>query len=352
MSNNKKNASSRRERILASPQFRDGRFQNTEPVGSGLKKGYKLEVFNGFLFQSKKLRIPPAPLPSVDPLPVWKTPPPSGLRVTWLGHSALLFEFNNIRILTDPMFGPRASPVGFAGPRRFQPAPIDVANLPPLDAVLISHDHYDHLDQPTILQLAKKPEIAPRFITSLGVGAHLEAWGIAPDRITELDWWEQTTIDQSTNSVTLTATPAQHFSGRGITNRDQTLWSSFVLQNAHHRLFFGADSGLTPEYAEIARRLGPFDLTMLEIGAFHPAWADIHLGPRGALEAMKLLGGGRLLPIHWGTFDLGLHPWDEPVEDLFQLAGQYPETHLLMPPPGQPIEPTTLTELTTPWWRS
>ena len=262
----------------------------------------------------------------------------------------MLFEFNNIRILTEPMFGERASPVGFAGPRRFQPAPITVADLPPLDAVLISHDHYDHLDQPTILQLAKKPEIAPRFITSLGVGSHLEAWGIAPDRITELDWWEQTAVANSNDTLTLTATPAQHFSGRGLT-RDQTLWSSFVLKNEHHSMFFGADSGLTPEYADIARRLGPFDLSMLEIGAFHPAWANIHLGPQGALDAMKLIGGGRLLPIHWATFDLGLHPWDEPAEDLLKFAAQHPETQLIMPLPGQPIEPTALTTLNTPWWR-
>lgn len=339
----------RRERILASPNFRDGRFHNTAPVGAGLKSGYKLELMNGFLFQSKKPRIPPAPLPADDPRPIWQSAPRTGLRTTWLGHSSMLLEFNDIRILTDPMFGPRASPVGFAGPRRFQPAPIIVDDLPPLDAVLISHDHYDHLDHPTILQLTEKPEIAPRFITSLGVGAHLEAWGIAPDRITELDWWENITLE----SLTITATPAQHFSGRGLTDRNSTFWSSFVLQDPDHTVFFGADSGLTPEFSDIARRFGPFDLCMLEIGAYHPAWGDIHLGPHNALEAMRLLGGGHLLPIHWGTFDLGLHPWNQPIEDLLELATQQTHTRLVLPRPGQPIEsPDSSTNLTTPWWRN
>jgi L-ascorbate metabolism protein UlaG (beta-lactamase superfamily) len=242
------------------------------------------------------------------------------------------------------MLGNRASPLGFAGPRRFQPPAVDASGLPGLDAVVISHDHYDHLDRASILAIAG---LEVPFITSLGVGAHLESWGISPERIIELDWWEQTRVPGT--EVVVTATPSQHFSGRGIADRNRTLWSSFVLQGPHHKIFFGADTGLTPEYTDIGNRFGPFDLSMLEIGAFHPAWSDIHLGPEGALEALAMLGGGPLLPVHWGTFDLATHGWDDPPEQLL-ARGTEEGVQLIMPPMGQPVEPARV-EGVDPWWR-
>jgi L-ascorbate metabolism protein UlaG (beta-lactamase superfamily) len=270
-------------------------------------------------------------------------PPASGLRVTWLGHSTLLIEIDGLRVLTDPVWGKRASPVAFAGPKRFHPPPAALAALPPLDVVIVSHDHYDHLDRPTITQLATSP--VP-FITSLGVGTHLEKWGVPAERITEMDWWEQVEI----GGVTITAGPAQHFSGRGLKDRNTTLWASYHLRGPRHSFLFGADSGLTPEFSEIGKRLGPFDVVALEVGAYHPAWGDIHMGPVNAVTARELLGSGAFLPIHWGTFNLALHPWDEPPETVLRLAPTRGIT-LLMPKLGEPVEPTRA-PMVDPWWRT
>lgn len=289
-------------------------------------------------------RVPSTPLPLVDPVPLWTKPPASGLRVTWLGHSTLLLEIEGIRVLTDPVWGNRASPLPFAGPKRFHPPPARLDSLLPLDAILVSHDHYDHLDRPTILELAKTRAATP-FITSLGVGERLERWGIPSRRITELDWWEQTPI----RDVTITAAPAQHFSGRGIKDRNTTLWSSFHFSGPRHSFFFGADTGLTSEYEDIARRFGPFDLVALEIGAYHPSWGDIHLGPANALSAYQMLASGAFLPIHWGTFNLAIHPWSEPAETLVTLGSRI-GAPLVMPKLGAPVEPLQSIGV-DPWWR-
>lgn len=313
-------------------------------MSPGLKPGVERPTMREFLCPDEH-RIPSSPLPLVNPLPFWDKRPSSGLRVTWLGHSTLLIETDGVCILTDPVWGNRASPLPFAGPKRFHPPPAPLAALPPLDAIIVSHDHYDHLDRPTIRTLAETRRETP-LITSLGVGERLERWGIPAKRITELDWWEKTDV----RGVTITASPAQHFSGRGIKDRNSTLWSSFHLRGPRHSVLFGADSGLTAEYSEIGKRLGPFDLVALEIGAYHPAWGDIHLGPANALGAYRLLGSGALLPIHWGTFNLAVHPWSEPAETLVAL-GAPARVPLVMPKLGAPVEPTQWTGV-DPWWRA
>jgi L-ascorbate metabolism protein UlaG (beta-lactamase superfamily) len=332
----------RLERMKASPRF-DGRaFRNTHPVSSGFKPGVERPTMRELLCAGEG-RIPSAPLPLVNPLARWAKRAESGLRVTWLGHSTLLIELDGVRVLTDPVWGNRASPLPFAGPKRFHPPPAPLAALPPLDAVIVSHDHYDHLDRPTIRALAKTQ--VP-FITSLGVGARLEGWGVPAKRIIELDWWEETEL----KGVTITAGPAQHFSGRGIKDRNTTLWSSFHLRGPTHSFFFGADTGLTSEYTDIARRFGPFDMVALEIGAYHPAWGDIHMGPVNALAAYGLLKSGAFLPIHWGTFNLAIHPWNEPPETLMRL-GVPARVPLVMPRLGEPVEPSRSNGV-DPWWRS
>jgi L-ascorbate metabolism protein UlaG (beta-lactamase superfamily) len=333
----------RLERVQASPRYVDGTFRNTHPASPGLKKGTALPTM-GELFFGGQRRSPPAPLPSVSPLAYWSHTPDTGLRATWLGHSTVLLEVDGTRVLTDPVWGQRASPVGFAGPRRFQPVPVSIERLPLIDAVVISHDHYDHLDYPTIVELAKRD--VP-FVTSLGVGAHLEAWGVGASRITELDWWESVEVGRG---LTISAAPSQHFSGRGVGGRNATLWSSLVFQGPRHTAFFSGDTGLTPEYVEIARRFGPFDLVMLEVGAYHPAWGDIHLGPAGALDALSALGGGAFLPVHWGTFNLAVHAWDDPAESLLRLAPAQ-GARLVMPRLGEAVEPSRA-ELAHPWWRA
>ena len=335
----------RLERVLASPRFHEGIFRNTAAVAQGLKPGTALSTMGEF-FRGGAVRTPPGRLPTGDPLPLWARAPDTGLRATWLGHSTVLLELDGLRVLTDPVWGERASPYGFAGPKRFQPMPVELSRLPPLDAVIVSHDHYDHLDHATILELARTTEVP--FYTSLGVGAHLEAWGVPAERITELDWWESARPPRG--ELRITAAPSQHFSGRGLGDRNRTLWSSFVVETPRHKVFFSGDTGLTPEYGEIRQRLGPFDLVMLEVGAWHPSWGDIHLGPENALRALELLGGGALLPVHWGTFNLALHAWDEPAETLLRLS-QERGTRLVMPWAGVPVEPARV-EGVDPWWRT
>jgi L-ascorbate metabolism protein UlaG (beta-lactamase superfamily) len=281
----------------------------------------------------------------MNPSDHWRKTPGSGLRATWLGHSTVLIEIDGKHILTDPVWGPRASPSRFAGPKRFQPVPIKLKALPPIDAVIVSHDHYDHLDYSTIRAMRKWD--VP-FVTSLGVGTHLESFGIHPERIHELDWWETFTLPNS--ELTITAAPSQHFSGRGLKDRNATLWSSMAIRTSKHSVFFSGDTGLTTQYQDIRNRFGVFDLVMLEVGAYFPAWGDIHLGPENALQALQLLGGGTFLPVHWGTFNLAMHAWDYPAETLFEL-GPKTGTQLLMPQLGEPVEPAH-DKRQQPWWRS
>jgi L-ascorbate metabolism protein UlaG (beta-lactamase superfamily) len=210
---------------------------------------------------------------------VYQAPPKSGLRITWVGHSSLLIEIDGRRILTDPVWSDRVSFSQFFGPKRFFQPPIALEDLPPLDAVIVSHDHYDHLDKNTIKFFAGK---TTPFFCSLGVGKYITEWGVQKDFITELDWGDSVMID---HDCVITATPSRHFSGRGIVNRNETLWSSFVIKGTKHNIFFGADSGWFPGFTDIGNTYGPFDLTILEIGAYGKNWPDIHMGPDKASNA-------------------------------------------------------------------
>ena len=328
----------RLERARASNQYRDGTFHNTHDKRTGLE-GATWPVMKEFLFERSK-RKPPGEIPVGSPLEAWQRAP-SGLRVTWLGHSTSLLELDGIRVLTDPVFGSRLGPVSFAGPKRFHAPPVTVAELPKLDAILISHDHFDHLCKSTVIELTK---LEVPFVTSLGIGAHLEAFGVPAKRIHELDWHEHVEI----RGVRFTATPAQHFSGR-IGGRNATLWSSWVISTANQNVFFSGDTGLTPEFADTRTHYGPFDLVMLEIGAWHPAWGTVHLGPANALKAFELLGGGTLMPVHWATFDLGLNAWAEPAETLWTLA-EANRHRIVTPRLGLPFEPAQI-DRPEPWWR-
>ena len=267
--------------------------------------------------------------------------PAQALRVTWFGHSSTLIEIDGKRILTDPVWAARASPVGVLGPKRFFPAPLPLAELPRLDAVVLSHDHYDHLDRDAIKVLGRTGVL---FYCPLGVGAHLRRWGVPAAQVTELDWWQEVPLG---DTHTLAATPARHFSGRRLT-RDNTLWASWCILGPTHRAFFGGDSGpYEAGFREIGAAYGPFDLVMLEIGAADAMWADIHMGPDHALAAHRALGGGLLLPLHWATFNLAFHDWTEPVERLRVAA---PAGSLLLPPPGQRAD-VAAGALDSGWWR-
>ena len=340
----KRSRGARLERMRASARWAGDGFKNVHPIRPGLRDpNASMPTISEFLCGGER-RVPKGPLPSMSPLDTWARSAASGLRATWLGHSTMLIEIAGLRVLTDPVWGQRASPSQLAGPKRFQPVPVALRSVLPIDLVIVSHDHYDHLDYPTVRELAR---LDVPFVTSLGVGAHLEAWGVRPERIAELDWWETHLVPNS--EVTVTAAPSQHFSGRGLKDRNATSWSSMVIRSPRHTVFFSGDTGLTSEYELIRERCGPFDLVMLEVGAFHPAWGDIHLGPENALAALALLGGGPFLPVHWGTFSLAMHAWDQPAETLLEL-GPKAGAQLLMPRLGGPIEPVQADGV-VPWWR-
>ena len=253
---------------------------------------------------------------------------PTGLRVTWLGHSTLLLDVDGKRFLTDPLWYSRASPFLYAGPKRFFANPLKLEQLPPVDYILLSHDHYDHLDRSTILHLTR---LGIPVITMPGVGTRLLKWGVSQMLITELDWWQSISL---WGSHTITAAPARHFSGRWLHDRFTTLWGSFAIKGSVSTVYFGADSGYYPGFTEIGKRLGPFDLALLEIGAYNEAWEQIHMGPENAIQASLDLQAKLLMPIHWGTFNLAMHSWTEPIERLLAEA-EKKGVSLFIPRPGE-----------------
>jgi L-ascorbate metabolism protein UlaG (beta-lactamase superfamily) len=321
-------ASQRRLRptVAGSPQFSEGKFRNALPTPTLAPANAR----DGLLRQwheDRRKGLPGGPVPLVAP----RLPEQAGeLAVTWFGHSSALLEIDGHRILVDPVWGERVSPSPLIGPTRLHPVPAPVETLPAVDAVLVSHDHYDHLDLPTVRALLRG-QSAP-FVVPLGIGAHLRGWGVQEDRIVELDWNDATTVA----GLTLTCTEARHFSGRTFA-RDTTLWSSWVIAGPRHRVFFGGDTGYTPAFAGIGARLGPFDLTLQPIGAYNDAWHAIHMDPEEAVRAHGDLGGQVLLPIHWATFNLAFHRWAEPVQRLL-IAAAASDVQVVVPRPGERVD--------------
>ena len=234
------------------------------------------------------------------------------LSATWLGHSSMMINIDGYRVLTDPVFEKRVS---IFGPTRFNgEVPQEIHQLPPIDIVIISHDHYDHLNRHSIRQLNARTSA---FIVPLGVGNRIARWGVSQDKIVELGWWEEFRFD---NKLLLVATPAQHFSGRGLFDRNQTLWASWVVKTPNHSLFFSGDSGYFQGFKQIGEKYGPFDMTFIECGAYNTSWSQVHMFPEQTVQAHIDLKGQLLHPIHWGTFNLALHPWYEPMERLSSEA--------------------------------
>ncbi|MFJ7125339.1 MBL fold metallo-hydrolase [Streptomyces sp. NPDC098101] len=335
-------------RIRRSPNFRDGIFQNPEQARRG-PSGSTVELARTYFEKEGRARRAPTGAIPVHPTTVadLARPPATGLRLTWLGHSGVLAEIDGHRVLFDPVWGDRCSPFPFAGPKRLHPVPVPLAALGPVDVVVISHDHYDHLDLPTIKALATTDTL---FAVPLGVGAHLERWGVSASRLRELDWNESTEV----GALRLTATPARHFCGRGLRNKQHTLWASWVVRGPEHRIFHSGDTGYFSGFRDIGAEHGPFDATMIQIGAYSEFWTDIHMTPaEGTRAHLDLQGGGPagvLLPIHWATFNLAPHPWAEPGEwtkDAADEAGQA----VALPRPGEPFEPAGKLP-GEPWWRA
>jgi L-ascorbate metabolism protein UlaG (beta-lactamase superfamily) len=317
----------RKERVQDSRYFDGSRFRNVleTPMGAP-SAGLAWEYIAG-----KVEREPKEAFPIVHPA-TGSLSPGQGepLRVTWLGHSTVLLEIDGRLVLTDPVFGQRAAPVSWLGPKRFHPVPLEPEQLPPLDVILISHDHFDHLDFPTISRLAHRETT---WVTSLGVGAHLEAWGVPPQRIVELDWWQEADIA----GLQIVATPSRHFQGRGPGTSTETFWSSWALRGPRHSVWFSGDTGPWDEgFEQIGRHFGGFDLSLIEIGAWHPAWGSIHLGPDNAMKVHQQVRARTMMPVHWGTFSLALHAWDQPITHLQGLA-EAADVQLLSPMMGQTV---------------
>lgn len=298
-------------------------------------------IIHAFLTKRKKRTKPSKELP-LRLIPAEELAETSQAAVYRFGHSTVLIRIDGNYFLTDPVFSKRASPVQWIGPKRFQPTPNTIDELPLIKAALISHDHYDHLDKAAIKALANRVE---RFIIPTGLGKRLQRWGVAPSKIIERSWWQSVSLD----GITLTATPSQHFTGRGLFDRDKTLASSWVIEGKQARLFYGGDSGYFPGFAEIGLHFGGFDLTMLENGAYSPFWKEIHMSPEETIQAHLDLKGRALMPIHNGTFDLAFHDWFEPMERLQALAIEN-GIQALTPRFGEAVYPTNPIP-TTQWWR-
>lgn len=298
-----------KQRLKESPHYEDGEFVNLIETKMG-SFGEMMGTLPEFIFG--KNRSPKDTLPT-------KYAEDNGERadslcyITWYGHSAFLLEMNGKRILIDPMLGKTAAPTSFGSSRFPNEEPVPLEEIRDIDLMILSHDHYDHLDYPSIMQL--KDHVG-HFYTALGVGSHLKSWGIPQEEITELDWWEGVTHD----NIDLVACPARHFSGRGLFDRNATQWASWVVKSPNHNIYFSGDGGYGPHFKEIGEKYGPFDFAMLECGQYNEAWHAIHMFPEESVEAGLDVRTGLAMPIHWGAFNLSVHSWTDPVERFRDAA--------------------------------
>ena len=312
------------EGLRASPQYHDGTFRNAAKTTTMSRDGMR-DTIRELIF-GRQQRQPVGAVPLVDRI----ESATDGLHVTWYGHSSALVELDGARVLFDPVWGERVSPSAHVGPRRLHPVPVPLDTLPHVDAIVISHDHYDHLDLPSVRMLLRT-QSAP-FVVPLGVGAHLRRWHVPPDRIIELDWWQSFSVA----GLELVATPAQHFSGR-LFKRDGTLWTSWAVLGPTRRAFYTGDSGYFDGYAEIGERFGPFDVSLVQIGAYGPGWPAIHMTPEEGVAAHLDVQANVLIPVHWATFNLALHAWSEPADRVWRES-KARDVRLAVPRPGERID--------------
>ncbi|MFC1673446.1 MBL fold metallo-hydrolase [Pseudomonadota bacterium] len=320
----------RLKRVQASPHYYDGAFANIQPhppLKASEFWDYLVEQLSG-----DQVRVPPSDLPVTAIVPAsLQSPPTTELRAIWLGHSSVYIELDGLRFLIDPVFSGYASPLDGIGPKRFHPSPIALTDLPLIDAVIVSHDHYDHLDMDTVQYLSSK---GTRFIVPLGVGAHLDEWAVPKNQITELDWWETTDL----NGLTIICTPAQHYSSRGLFDYKKTLWSSWSVIGSEQRFFYSGDTGFADHFEQIGNRFGPFDLSIIKIGQYGPgdSWVYSHMNPEEAVKAHIAVQAGRMLPVSWGTFNIAFHDWNEPIVRTVKAAKEQ-EVDLLTPRLGEAV---------------
>lgn len=326
----------------SSEQFKDGQFHNVkamEPMSLSKIPGYIKRYMTEDRVDIEPVK--PIPVRAITAQALAQLPSDS-ITLIRLGHSSFLLKAADDYWLIDPVFSDRASPFSFIGPKRFHQPPITIDALPSIKGVIISHNHYDHLDKNAVKQLAAKVE---KFIVPLGIGNDLQNWGVPQGNITELDWWQTTQV----GGLSLTATPAQHFSGRSLTDGNTTLWSSWVMKTEDHALFYSGDSGYFDGFKQIGEKYGPFDMTIIETGAYDSEWPDVHMTPEQSLQAHIDVKGAKMLPAHNGTFDLAFHAWYEPLERITDLA-QSSGVDLVTPVVGEPVDIISA-DSREAWWR-
>ncbi|SDN48510.1 MBL fold metallo-hydrolase [Bacillus sp. OK048] len=320
--------------------FSNGKFSNQSPTNMQMNFSTIVSLLKDSI-TAKNDRKPKNPIPiSFD----WNTIRSDKDSLTWFGHSTFLLNLDNKKILIDPMFGPSPSPVSFIGSKRYSEDLLYVINeLPQMDAVFITHDHYDHLDYPSILKLKDK---VGHFFVPMGVTGHLRRWGVHPEKITELNWWEE----RKWEGLTIAAVPSQHFSGRGMFNRDSTLWVGWVIIGKKYRLYTSGDGGYGPHFKEIGEKYGPFDLTLMEGGQYDKRWASIHMMPEESVQAHLDVKGKNMMLIHWGAFTLAYHSWTDPIERAMQMAKER-GVNLLTPKIGETVFLKETMPTSIPWWK-
>ncbi|WPP49865.1 MBL fold metallo-hydrolase [Catalinimonas niigatensis] len=333
-----------KERYTQSGHFQDGKFINqiTTTMDMSVRDyvGLTMEYLRGTPNSKPAVPLPVLPLDSTGII----NKPDESTRLTWFGHSAILLELEGKNILIDPMLGESPSPHPWLGSKRYGELPIEVEQLPHLDAVIISHDHYDHLDYGSIQKLKDKVD---KFYTPLGVGTHLEAWGVEKSKIHELNWWEEILHGQ----ITFVCTPARHFSGRGLQDRNKTLWASWVIISAKDTIYFSGDSGYGPHFKEIGERYGPFAFAMMECGQYDTRWEAIHMLPEQTVQAALDVRADLIMPIHWGAFTLAMHSWTDPIERVTKQA-QAMSVNIATPKIGEPIILNQTNFPNSSWWES
>lgn len=328
-----------------SPQYKNKKFNNSNPVPTALGFSETLNVAYYFFTTKVKNGRPKEDLKvhKLDSIDVANYK--GKARLVWFGHSSFLLQIEGKTILLDPMFSKVAAPHPLLGSNRFNTElPLAIEALPHIDAVVFSHDHYDHLDYETLMKIKAKTK---HFFTPLGVGVHLKAWGIPVSKISELDWWEEIQLE----NLTMVCTPAQHFSGRKLNNAQSTLWSSWVIQSKEDRIYFSGDSGYASHFKEIGDKYGPFDLALMECGQYDSKWSDIHMMPEETAQAGIDVGAKKIMPIHWGGFKLALHDWKEPVNRVLKKAEQL-NIDVITPEIGQEILVKDSTNVYRDWWNN
>ena len=316
-----------------SKRYDNGQFHNENEVST----------MSGEARASGDRKTPRTLLPAETPS-FLTDPQADDLSFTWFGHSSFFLQMGPVNILIDPIFSSRSSPVSFVGPKRFSELPLTAEELPKIDVLFISHDHYDHLDYRTIRAISEKTGL---FIVPLGVDAILRGWGVDADRIRTLDWWESTEID----GITCTLTPSQHFTGRNPLKGNSTLWGGLYLDNGLHRVYYTGDGGYNPVFKEIRERLGAPELMLAECGQYDPAWAKIHMFPEETVQAGIDVGAERMIPIHWGSFCICNHAWDDSIRRV-TAAAEASGLPLSTPRIGETVSLSDMPSCTEAWWEA